>query len=629
VPITEQADDDARRLAEEVLGRLADGEAIDLPALAARLPDDAARQRFLRLVEEGRRVQGLLPRTLRPGMTLGGRYRLEREIGAGGMGRVFEATDRQLERRVAVKVLTAVASETFDHEQQFLNEAVLLAGLQHPNIVAVHELGKAPTEQPYLVMDLVEGTAVSEVLERVRAALQGRGGGPPREGRLLLEAIGRALPAGRRPPPAGEDWFRAVARVALEAARTLEAAHSQGIVHRDVKPANVLLRGDATPVVLDFGLAGSLDRARGALSRGLFGTVAYLAPEQVDSGRIGADPRTDVYQLGLLLYELLTLRRAFPGDEISALLARIGRGEFLRPRAADRGVPPELEAVCLKAMELDPARRYASMRELREDLQRWVEDSRLPLAARGGALASGLRSTRYAVRRNRLAASVLATAATAVLAWFVLKPPPPPWVGDLRPFRLPAGASKPVTDYFRDVEPGDVLGVRLQKQEGAEPLHVYALSIFGPEGRRELVAPMTLDVAGREDEDTTRWGQRVSPGESVSCTRVEEQAADGQAEHLLVFAAAGPQPRLERWMDELYRLGRLSDAGAVPYERARETFERLQAGSIERGGQAQLDDAEKAVLDAAFSADEALGEDDWSLADPRREEWPFRVKVPD
>jgi hypothetical protein len=625
---TAEPDDDAHRLAEEVLGRLADGEAIDLATLARRLPDDDARQLFLRLVEDGRRVQGLLPRTLRPGMTLGGRYRLEREIGAGGMGRVFEATDRQLERRVAVKVLTAVASESFDHEQQFLNEAVLLAALQHPNIVAVHELGKAPSEQPYLVMDLVEGTAASEVLERVRAALAARGGGPPREGRLLLEAIGREPPAGRRAPPAGEDWFRTVARVALEVARTLEAAHSRGIVHRDVKPANVLLRGDATPVVLDFGLAGSLDRARGALSRGLFGTVAYLAPEQVDSGRIGADPRTDVYQLGLLLYELLTLRRAFPGDEISALLARIGRGEFLRPRAADRGVPPELESVCLKAMELDPARRYASMRELREDLQRWVEDSRLPLAARGGALASGLRSARYAVRRNKLAASVLVTAATAVLAWVALQPPAPPWVGELRPFRLPAGASKPVTDYFSEVEPGDVLGVTLQAQPGVEPLHLYALSIFGSGGRRELVAPMTLDVAGREDEDRVHWGQRVVPGESVSCTRVDEGAAEGQAEHLLVFAAAAPQPRLERWMDELYRLGQLSDSGAVPFERARETFERLDSGT--RGANSpDLSESEKAVLDAAFSAGSLLGDEAWSLSDPRRREFPFRVKVPD
>ncbi len=620
-----QPDDEARLQAEDVLGRLADGEAIDLPALARRLPDDAARQRFLELVEDGRRVQGLLPRTLRPGLTLGGRYRLQRELGAGGMGRVFEAMDQQLERRVAVKVLTALGGETFDPEQQFLNEAVLLAGLQHPNIVAVHELGTAPSEQPYLVMDLVEGTATSEVLDRVRATLAARGGGPPREGRLLLEAIGRPPPAGRRPPPVGDDWFRAVARVTLEVARTLEAAHSQGIVHRDVKPANVLLRGDATPVVLDFGLAGSLDRARGALSRGLFGTVAYLAPEQVDSGRIGADPRTDVYQLGLLLYELLTLRRAFPGDEISALLARIGRGEFLRPRAADRGVPRELEAVCLKAMELDPARRYADMRALREDLQRWVEDTELPLAARGGAAASGLRQARYAVRRNRLAASVLATAAVAALAWLVLRPPPAPWVGDLRPFRLPAGASAPITDAFSEVEPGDVLGVTLQAQAGAEPLHVYALSVFGQAGQRELVAPMTLDISGREDEDRVHWGQLVVPGESVSCTRVDEQAADGQAEHLLVFAAAKPQPRLERWMDELYRLGQLSDSGAVSFERAKETFERLDAPT--RGGQVQLDDAERVTLDAAFSADTLLGVDPWSLADPRRKEYPFRVRV--
>jgi hypothetical protein len=475
-------------------------------------------------------------------------------------------------------------------------------------------------------MDLVEGTSVGDVLERVRETLAGRGGAPPREGRMLLDAIGRAPPAGRKPPPASDDWFRAVGRVMLEVARTLEAAHSQGIVHRDIKPANVLLRGDATPVVLDFGLAGSLDHARGALSRGLFGTVAYLAPEQVEAGHIGADPRTDVYQLGLVLYELLTLRRAFPGDEISALLARIGRGEFLRPRAADRGVPRELEAVCLKAMELDPARRYATLSELREDLQRWVEDHDLPHAARGGALASGLRSTRYAVRRHRLAVSVAATVLIAASAWLILHPPAPAWAGDLRPFRLPAGAAKPITEFFTEVAPGDVLGFTLQAQPGAAPVHVYALSVSGPAGKRELVTPTTLDVVLREDEDRDHWGQLLVPGESASCVRVSPGAADGQAENLLIFAAAEPQPRLERWMDELFRLGQLAEGGGVPFARAEELFERLDAPM--RGEPVHLSPAENATLDASFSAEDVLGAKAWTLADPRRFEHAFIVRVP-
>lgn len=616
----------ARELAEEVLGRLSDGEPVDLQALAARLPDEAARRAFLDLVEQGRRVQGLLPRVLRAGDTLGGRYRLQREVGAGGMGRVFEALDMQLERPVAVKVLTALGGDSFDQAQQFLNEAVLLAALRHPNIVAVHELGRAPGDQPFLVMELVEGTAASEVLDRVRAALAARGGGPPRDARLLHEAIGRPLPAGRKPPPAGDDWFRAVARVVLDVARTLEAAHSRGIVHRDVKPHNVLLRGDATPVVLDFGLAGSLDRARGALSRGLYGTVAYLAPEQVEAGRIGTDPRTDVYQAGLLLYELLTLRRAFPGDEISALLARIGRGEFLRPRAVDRGVPPELEAVCLKAMELDPARRYATMRELREDLQRWTEDSQVPHAARGGPLAAGLRQARYALRRRKLEASVLATAAAALLSAVLLWPEQAPWSGQFRTFRQTA-AGEYDPGPVAEVQPGDQIGLAYPREPDAEPVHLYVLSVFAAPGEPRRVAPMVVDVLElpRHDGESTAWGRELQPGQHAICTQVDEAARDGQFEGLLVYAAADADPALEEWMRGLSYLASLDPSGSLPLEQAHRAFERMDSPT--RGNPARLDDARRDALRQAFAREPALGP--FGIEGPRRHEFGFTVRVRD
>jgi len=617
----EPDDEPAARLAAETLARLADGETVDLQAVAARLPDDATRRRFLLLVEDARAVQRLLPPALRPGTLLGGRYRLVREIGAGGMGRVFEAVDARLERRVAVKVLTSQGAANFDPERQFLNEALLLAGLQHPNIVAVHELGNH-AGQPFLVMDLVEGTPLQEVLDRARAALRESGVPKPRDGALLLAAIDLPLPPGRRPPPAGQDWFRAGARVVLEVARTLESAHGRGIIHRDIKPHNVLLRGDATPVVLDFGLAGTLDRAGGGLTRGLFGTVAYLAPEQIDSGRIGTNARTDVYQLGLLLYELLVLQRAFGGDEISALLARIGRGEFLRPRAADPGVPAEIEAVCLRAMELDPARRYASMRELREDLQRWVEDGAPPLAARGGTLASGLRIARYAARRHRLALAVTGTAAAAALAFVLLQPAPPPAPVDLRPFREAGGIAEQAPD-FTSVRPGDRLGITLRSRE---PRYLYALSIFGANGPREFAAPMVIDVVGRDDEASRSpdgWGTLVEPGEAVACTRIDEAAADGQYEGLLVFASTEKQTRLADWMSTLQLEAQLSGTGAVTWDRAREAFERKPGET--RGGPVKLSAAEDAALVEALTSAAILGDASWELDDPRRWEFSFPV----
>ncbi|HEX5009181.1 MAG TPA: serine/threonine-protein kinase [Planctomycetota bacterium] len=620
VPPATPATDPAHDLAEEVLARFAEGEAVDLAAVASRLPDDTLRRRFLQLVEDAQRVQDLLPRVLRPGAVLAERYRLVREIGSGGMGRVFEALDVKLGRRVAVKVLTAVGAQAFDPERQFLNEAVLLAGLQHPNIVAVHELG-THADQPFFVMDLVEGTPLSDVLDFVRAELRERGEARPRAGALLAAAIGRPLPAGRRPQPAGDDWFRVAARVALELARTLEAAHERGIVHRDLKPQNVLLRGDATPVVLDFGLAGTRDRAGQGVTRGLFGTVAYLAPEQVNSGRVGADPRTDVYQLGLLLYELLVLQRAFPGDELSAQLGRVGRGEFLRPRAIDRGVPAELEAVCLKAMELDPARRYPTVTALREDLQRWVEDGLAPLASRGGSLASGLRRARYAVRRHPLGLAVAGTAAVALLAWLVLRPPAPAWAGEMVPTSVAAGDRTPqLLTEGGPVHPGDALSVSLRADE---PAYVYALSVFGADEPREFIAPMTLMFVDKEPHDAPdRWGRLVAPGESAACTRVDPNAVDGQHEGLLVFASPNPQPKLAAWMDELNRVGSLSPDGAVPYAEARAAVD--GAPPATRGVKIELTEAERLAL-TQIDAAALLGEKDWSLPDPHR--WEFRFVV--
>ncbi len=642
------------RLAADFIARLAVGEAPAVDAFVAQLPDEGDRGRLRALIEETQRIQGLLPSQVRPGVTLKGRYRLLREIGSGGMGKVFEAVDSQLERRVAVKVLAAIGAESFDPEQLFMQEAVLLASLQHPNIVAVHELG-SDGDITFIVMDLVQGAAASDVLLAAAAALQAGGGGRPRSGRLLQDAIGLPLPAGRPSLVDRDSWFRSVARIVLEVTRTIEEAHGRGVIHRDIKPHNILLRGDGSPVILDFGLAGTLDRGPGAITRGLFGTVGYFAPEQAASSRIGTDPRTDVYQLGLLLYEFLTLQRAFSGDQITAVLARICHGEFRRPRAIDRGIPFELEAICLKAMELDPARRYATATALREDLQRWVEGSEPPFAARGGALAAGVRSARYWVRRHKPATAVAVTLAAGCLAVLVaLRNAPAAAPADpvVRAYRYSRPSRESVYYPQADtVRPGDILGVTL---DAAAPQFVYALSVFGGRDPPSYVAPMRLVAVGAAADISAggaagstagsaagsaagrtgygqpaaaagdTWGLRVDPGASVNCTEITEASAADTYEGLWVFTSSEPQPQIEAWMNRLGELAALAPGEAVPFSRAKEAFDAVQGRT--RGGPVRLSAEENARVAGSLTAASVLGETDWPFTDPRRTAVFFRVE---
>ncbi len=617
------------RLAAECLARLGAGESIDVEAASAQLSDKADRAQLRDIIEDAQRIQGLLPAQVRPGLMLAGRYRLVREIGSGGMGKVYEAVDNQLERRVAVKILAAMGSQSFDPEQLFMQEAVLLASLQHPNIVAVHELG-TDGDITFIVMDLVQGTAVSDVLTRVATVCGAGKRSAPRRGKLLEEAIGLPLPAGRPSIIQDDSWFRAGTRVVLEVTRTIEEAHGKGVIHRDIKPHNILLRGDGSPVILDFGLAGTLDRAQGSITRGLFGTVGYLAPEQVASSRIGVDRRTDVYQLGLLLYEFLTLQRAFPGEQITTLLSRISHGEFRRPRTLDPGIPFELEAICLKAMELDPARRYATATALREDLQRYLDGHEVPLAARGGALAASARSCRYFLRRQKPAIAVTLTLAAAALAVFLMRRDALMQDGDLQAFRFNVDDDAPVyAPLATTVKPGGLLGVTLK---GDTPQYVYALSVYGAQDPPDFVAPMQLvPITTRDPEGQAQnWGRRMEPGTSMNCTKITESSKEGSFEGLWIFTSPEPQERLESWMHDMAITAANSPAQAVTVEQARTAFAAFGASvppPLTRGDPVG-EVAPEVLRKQASSLDAAsvLGEKDWPFKDPRRLAFFFRVE---
>ena len=251
---------------------------------------------------------------------IGDRYQLGRVIGRGGMATIHEAMDLRLERPVAVKLLRPEAAADADLADRFRREALAATVLRHPNIVACLDTG-TDDGQPYLVMDLIDGEDLAARLKR----------------------------GGRLAPTHA-------ARIGLDVARALGVAHVRGIVHRDVKPGNILLASDGRAMVTDFGIARLAADAEAAKPGTTLGSVHYFSPEQARGAT--TTPASDVYGLGLVLYEALTGSRAFTGDTTDAIaLARIGAPPP-SPRSVRPEVPPDLDAVVRKALAPDPGGRY-------------------------------------------------------------------------------------------------------------------------------------------------------------------------------------------------------------------------------------------------------------------------------
>ena len=297
-----------------------------------RLPLHFARARPAWVVGDGSAHVGYRPAVSDPsasdpapvagdvGRLLGGRYRLQAIIGRGGMATIYRARDERLETLVAVKVLRREIAADRELAERFRREALAAAVLNHPNIVACLDTGADPVG-PYLVMALVDGEDLTTRLRRETVL-----------------------------PPAD------VARIGLDVARALGCAHARGIVHRDVKPGNILLANDGRALVTDFGIALLADDAEGATSGTILGSVQYFSPEQARG--VVTTPASDVYGLGLVLYEALTGLRPWSGETSAAIaLARIG-APAPSPRASRRDVPVALDAVVVRALDPDPAHRY-------------------------------------------------------------------------------------------------------------------------------------------------------------------------------------------------------------------------------------------------------------------------------
>jgi WD40 repeat protein/serine/threonine protein kinase len=363
------------------------------------------------------------------------------------MGVVYEAEQMSLKRRVALKVLPFAATLDPRQLQRFHNEARAAAGLHHTHIVPVHAVG-CERGVHYYAMQFIDGHTLAAMIAELRR-LAGRdpadaptASGPAADladalasGRWAPdkhaspdgEATGTyaapgALPegaaAGTAPRAAASTdrsaqdpaYFRTVAQLGIEAAEALEHAHQLGVVHRDVKPANLLVDGRGHLWVTDFGLASVQGDAGLTLTGDLVGTLRYMSPEQALGQRAGVDHRADVYSLGVTLYELLTLEPAVAGSDRQEVLRRIAFEEPRPPRQLNRAIPAELETIVGKATEKSPADRYGTAQELAEDLGRFLEDR--PIRARRPTLVQRLRK---AARRHRSVVVTLAASLAVLL----------------------------------------------------------------------------------------------------------------------------------------------------------------------------------------------------------------------
>ncbi len=313
-------------------------------------------------------------------------FRTLRRIGGGGMGEVWEAYDLRLARRVAIKVLLPSAARSPREAERLRREALAAARLSHPNVVALLSIGDCQG-QPYLVQELVgSGRTLRDEIEEQR-----RAGGLPR----------------------GHE--RVIAQRFAALADALARAHEQGVVHRDVKPQNILLAPDGAPKLADFGLAKTAGEAGLSRTGEFVGTYLYASPEQVSAGRAPVGPASDVFSLGATLYESLTLERPFRGDDVQAIARSILHDDPADPRSRHARLPRDLAVIALRALEKRPEARYASMTALRDDLRRFLAGE--PILARppGAARRLGRR-----ILRHPTAATAIVGAAALFVAILTL-----------------------------------------------------------------------------------------------------------------------------------------------------------------------------------------------------------------
>lgn len=334
-------------------------------------------------------------------------YKILRELGRGGMGIVYEALHIPLARSVALKVLPLVSSLDSMRLRRFKSEAQAVARLRHPNIVPVYSVGNEG-DVHYFAMELVDGYPLSTAVAICRRTL----------GKPLPDELPDAAPCNAtwlsQNYSNRTEYFRAVVALLHQAADALEHAHQSGIIHRDIKPANLLVDNSGHLWIADFGLARIATDAEQTRTGTPLGTFRYMSPEQAAGDRGLVDHRTDVYSLGVTLYELLTLEPAVPGSSSHSLLRRVIEDEPRPPRQVDSAIPVDLDTIVRKATAKTPAERYASAQDFADDLERWLSDK--PIVANPPSLWE--RAAKWRRRHRtlvRLATVVVGIASCALL----------------------------------------------------------------------------------------------------------------------------------------------------------------------------------------------------------------------
>ena len=325
-----------------------------------------------------------------------GDFEILGELGRGGMGVVYEARQKSLNRRVALKVLSSSLGLTAKAVKRFRREAEAAAKLHHTNVVPIYATGEENGVHFY-AMELIEGPSLDHVIRHMRDGDDSNAAADdgdsttdqasqdmpdwvgetiayeaPRTKSTSSSAVDSANKLSGSGVAPGTKYFDTVATMVAEVADALQHAHDQDVIHRDIKPSNLLLAPDGRLSVTDFGLARVLEQPGMTMSGEFVGTPRYMSPEQISAGRAPLDHRTDIYSLGAALYELLTLQPPFSGKTRDEVIGQILHKEPKPPRRLNKRISTDLETICLKALERDPDRRYQTAGQMAEDLRAYV-----------------------------------------------------------------------------------------------------------------------------------------------------------------------------------------------------------------------------------------------------------------
>jgi serine/threonine protein kinase/tetratricopeptide (TPR) repeat protein len=396
-PVSGTADRALADIVAEITDRLHAGQPVNIEEYASRHPEFADRLQTILPSLKLLHACGSSPvndLAAEPSHGTLGDFRILREVGRGGMGIVYEAEQMSLKRRVALKVLPFAGAMDSRQLQRFQNEARAAASLEHPHIVPVYGVG-CERGVHYYAMKFIDGQSLAEVVDELKTA-DGRNHRATENTEKKQNTEFNSAPCS--PCSLGQlrspDFYKSVAELGIQAAEALEHAHSLGIVHRDIKPANLMIESSPPSAhpspstlhlspklwITDFGLARTAADAGLTMTGDVLGTLRYMSPEQALAKHGLVDHHTDVYSLGVTLYELLTGTPAVKGKDREEILNAITLDEPQPPRALDSAIPAELETTVLKSLEKNPTDRYATAQELADDLRRFLEHR--PIQAR-------------------------------------------------------------------------------------------------------------------------------------------------------------------------------------------------------------------------------------------------------